>query len=581
MSDPAPLGADAEKSATGRYNQGTLLGSRFRIKEYLRRDGDIELYRASDAQSGADVALRVILPSGPGLAVLERDLARAQRLPPHKNLAAVVGVGREGPQLLVAYEGLDGHTLRDILDAHRRKGEVVDPVRAHTLLGHVAAGLSHAHGALVHAGVNPESVWLSPTGRVKVADLGLSAGLPAFSQRGGPRGSPPGLYFAPELTRAAPPTPASDVYSMGAILFELLTGSPPIPPLQPPSRLRSSIPPAVDGVIGRALMPAALTRFPTPDGLLQAFASAIGTPTDTVPNTDPGLVGTVTGAGGKASRTFDVAAAAGLSQGEARWLVQKDKLDYGPFSLDQLKHQITDGVFRGDHLIVDMDSGARQKIFDHPQLGDFTRQAERRLEQLRRHKAEHANEKVEKKKYRATVVIISVAVLVLGVGLTFYLTNREAAREGELASRAGDSDVDAFLKGVKVDFPRGQRPAVRRAARSAPGGRDDPFSAATNLGDVTQGGADEILSDRTIQNVMMGNYRKLVPCLMDEKRRSPGLKQMDLEFVVKGTGKVSAVRVNGQRQGAFPGCILTRMQAFNFPRYNGSQTIASWSMSLK
>src|SRR5687768_685217 len=132
MSDPAPLGADADKGGTGRHNPGTLLGSRFRIKEYLRREGDLELYRASDAQSGADVALRVILPSAPALAVLERDLARAQRLPPHRNLAAVVGVARDGPQLLVAYEWQDGHTLRQVIDAHRRKGETVDPTRAHT-----------------------------------------------------------------------------------------------------------------------------------------------------------------------------------------------------------------------------------------------------------------------------------------------------------------------------------------------------------------------------------------------------------------------------------------------------------------
>ena len=70
---------------------------------------------------------------------------------------------------------------------------------------------------------------------------------------------------------------------------------------------------------------------------------------------------------------------------------------------------------------------------------------------------------------------------------------------------------------------------------------------------------------------MMGNYRKLVPCLMDEKRRSPGLKDMDLEFIVAGNGKVSAVKVNGQRQGPFSGCVLNRMQSFNFPKYNGSR----------
>jgi serine/threonine protein kinase len=583
MSDPAPLGADANAAAraggVGRHNPGTLLGNRFRIKEFRKRDGDVELYRASDAQSGADVALRVVPFSPAALAILERDLSRAQRLPPHRNLAAVVGVVRDGAMLLVAYEWHDGHTLRDLIDAHARKGEALDPAAAHTLLGHVAAGLAHAHYQLIHGGINPESVWLTSNGRIRISDLGLSGALPAFARRGGPRGAPAGLYFPPELAQGAQPSPASDVYSLGAILFELLTGRPPAPPLQPPSRLRPGVPPTLDGVVGRALMPTPLTRFPTPEAMLQALGFAAGAP----PAGDPIPAGAAAPADTSpnvAARSFDVAAAAGLSQGEARWLVQKDKLDYGPFSLEQVREQISEGHFRGDNLIVEMDTGARQKIMDHPQLGDFARQAERRLEHVRRMRAEQATQTVERTKHRATLLIISAAVVVLGGGLTFFLMNRQAADDVELAVRAGEADIDDFLKGVKVDFPRSQRPAVRRASRGGDKG-GDPFSAATNMGDVSQGGADEILSDRTIQTVMMGNYRKLVPCLMEEKRRSPGLKDMDLEFIVGGNGKVSAVKVNGQRQGAFPGCVLNRMQSFNFPKYNGSRTIASWSMSLR
>ena len=61
-------------------------------------------------------------PSGPARAVLERELAKAQRLGPHKNLAAVMAVFGEGDQLLVAHEWPDGHTLRELIDAQRRQG---------------------------------------------------------------------------------------------------------------------------------------------------------------------------------------------------------------------------------------------------------------------------------------------------------------------------------------------------------------------------------------------------------------------------------------------------------------------------
>ena len=120
MSDPARIGDVS--GAAGPLPPGTLVGNRFRVKAHLRTEGETELYRASDAQSGDDVALRMMRPSGPVRAVLERELAKAQRLGPHKNVAGVVAVIREGDQLLVAQEWPDGHTLREVIDAQRKQG---------------------------------------------------------------------------------------------------------------------------------------------------------------------------------------------------------------------------------------------------------------------------------------------------------------------------------------------------------------------------------------------------------------------------------------------------------------------------
>ena len=588
MSDPARIGDVS--GAAGPLPPGTLVGNRFRVKAHLRTEGETELYRASDAQSGDDVALRTMRPSGPVRAVLERELAKAQRLGPHKNVAGVVAVIREGDQLLVAQEWPDGHTLREVIDAQRRQGATIDPARAHTLLGHVATGLEHAYAQLVHGGLHPGNIWLTSSGRVRIADLALLPALSALARSGGPEGTPPGLYLAPEVSRGGVAMPASDVYALGAILFELLTGAPPVPPLRPPSKTVASVPPAVDAVVGRALLPNPAGRYPAPSEMMKALEAAVGSAPLSAAAAAPAPGGEAvagasapqagTAAAATAGRPFDVSAAAGLSQEEARWLVQKDRLDFGPFSLAQVKAQIEQGVFRGDNLIVDMDSGARQKIMDHPQLGEFARSSERRLEHARRVQAEHVHEKVERKKYKAFVLIIGAAVLVLAVGLGIWLKNREAARQGELASRVGEGDIDEFLKGVKVDFPSSKRPTARRGGRAS-GKGGDPFNTTTNLGDVTQGGEEAILSDRVIQNVMMTNYRKLVPCIMDERRRSPGLSDMDLEFIVLGSGRVSAVKVNGQQGGPFASCVLGRMQSFNFPKYDGSRTIASWSMAVR
>jgi hypothetical protein len=592
MSDPARRDAAGAKSTTAGMTSprrpGTLVGGRFRIKQEIWHANGAELLRASDAQSGDDVALLVMTPSGPARALLERELAKAQRLGGHRNLAAALGVVSEGRELIVAHEWQEGHSLREIIDAQRTKGETVGAESAHTLLSHVASGLDHAYAQLVHGGVNPSNIFITSAGRVKVGGLGLTLGVPGLARGGGPAGAPEGVYLAPEVAAGNDPTPASDVYSLGAILFELLAGAPPVPPLRPPSRIVTSVPLALDAVVGRALLPTPTARFANPGELMRAFGAALATAGKEVGKEvtpAPVAVAPVAPAGKESPtdsgvRPFDVAAAAGLSHEDARWLIQKDKLDFGPFSLQQIKAQLEKGTFRGDNLIVDMDSGARQKIVDHPQLSEFARSAERRLEQQRRVQAEHVHENVERKKSRATLFILGGAtILVLG-GLGLFLAKREGAKESELASRVGEGDIDGFLKAVKVDFPTTKRPTARRVSKTG-GKGDDPFGAVTNLGDVSQGAAEEILSDNQIQAVMMGNYRKLVPCIMDERRRNPGLGEMDLEFLVTGAGKVAAVKVNGQQKGPFPSCVLGRMGSFPFPKYNGSKTIASWSMSMR
>ena len=202
---------------------------------------------------------------------------------------------------------------------------------------------------------------------------------------------------------------------------------------------------------------------------------------------------------------------------------------------------------------------------------------------MRRAKAEHTHEATEKKKSMATVLIVGVALVAVGGGLTLYLMSRKAAEGGQLASREEEAEVDSFLKDVKLDFQVAH--VAKRGSgghHSSGGGANDEFNNDMNMGDVTAaGGGDETLDDNVIQRVMMGNYKSLIPCLMAEKHKNPGLADMNIDFVVRGSGKVSAVKVNGQRGGDFPKCVLGRMQSFNFPKFHGSKTIASWSMSVR
>ena len=99
-------------------------------------------------------------------------------------------------------------------------------------------------------------------------------------------------------------------------------------------------------------------------------------------------------------QSFNLAEVAGgaIDDAQERWLIQKDRLDFGPFSLAQIRAQIGRGEILGEHMIVDSDTGARKKVKDFPALRDFARNSERQLEQTRRAHAEIKHEKSEKTK---------------------------------------------------------------------------------------------------------------------------------------------------------------------------------------
>ncbi|MDB4983134.1 MAG: Serine/threonine-protein kinase PknB [Myxococcales bacterium] len=590
----------AAPTPTNQLSAGATIGGRFRIEGPLFQDAVSQTYRAADLGQGAPVALRV-LPLrllGTHAAQLEADVEKASAIV-HKNLVEVVMVGREADFYFIATELLDGQTLREFIDGKRAEGRGVSFRGACNLITHITNALERAATFMPHGGLTPASIWVNKAGRVKVADLGLLRTLPALARRGAPEGTPDTIYVAPEVIAGGPPSAAADVYSLGVLLYEVLTGRPPSAPLRPATEVATDAPPAIDDFIRHATSRAPEARFASPAEFRQALLG-LGAAEQPVARTATPVVRAVTPsvpalmmaatppptatADGRITlgKSFDVAAAAGgaADDTQERWLIQKDKLDFGPFSLAQIRAQIERGEIMGEHMIVDGDTGARKKVKDYPALKEFTKVSERRLEQMRRAKAEHSHEATEKKKSMATMLIVGVALAAVGGGMALYLMSRKAADQGTLATREEEAEVDAFIKEAKIEFQSAH--AVKRGAHHGAGGGDADFNNDMNLGDVSKtGGGTETLDDNAIQRVMMSNYRSLVPCIMAEKKHNPGLSSIDLEFVVKGSGKVSAVRVNGQRGGGLPSCVLGRMQSFSFPHFNGSKTIASWSMSMR
>jgi hypothetical protein len=548
----------------------TVVGGRFQIQSFLRNEAGTELYQATDTRDNVAVLLRLFPCQSSMRAVLENDLNQAAKIT-HKNLATILAWGYEGNRAYLATEPLEGATFREIIDSRRAQKQVVGLAHAHVLLGHAANGLEAGYPHLCHGGLHPGAIRLNNAGRVKVANFGLTRALPALARGGAPEASGVSPYLAPEVAAGAAPSPAADVYSLTALLYELVTGHAPGTPPWPASQVNSEVPKSLDKLIDRGLASLPETRFARPSQLL-AEVGAVMAGSSAKPDkvlAPPRLT---------LGKSFSVSDAVRISEEYERWLVQKESLDFGPFSLAQVMAEMEKGIFSGEHFIVDADSGDRQKIKDHPQLAEFTRVVERKLEAQRRSRAEQAHEHTERRKGRWFVLIIGLALAAVGVGGWFYLKNRKAAQDEGLASRVTEADIDNFLNGVKVEFPQPKHAAARgrRGIGGGVAGRPEDFANNMDLGDVTKEGGDAILDEATVDRVMRANYRRIVPCAMQG-----GVRSIEIDFIIQATGRVSKVLVNGQGKGAMPICVLNQMQTFGFPAYKGKNTIANWSMSFR
>ena len=599
----------AVSAPQGPFQPGAVVGGRFRLDGLLTQDAVSQTYRATDANRRGPAAVRIISMRalGPSAAQLVTDVENASALV-HKNLIEVLSAGREADSFFIATELLDGQTLRDFIDNKRNEGRNVSFKGACNLITHVANGLERAAGFMPHGGLNPTAIWVNKAGRVKVGELGLGRTVPALARRGAPNGTPDTVYVAPEVLAGAPPSSASDVYSLGVLLYEVVTGHLPSSPFKPLTQAAEGVPPVADAILAKAFARDPAARFASPMDLRDALAAALagGTP-NLGPAAQPQAASqpaqpvsaprqaavqqaqveppSAPPPRSSLGRSFNVAEAAGAAIDEAqeRWLIQKDRLDFGPFSLTQIRAQIQRGEIIGEHMIVDSDTGARKKVKDFPALSEFTKTSERHREQNRRAAAEQRQESVDKKKSTVTVLFTLVLLVAAVGGVFFFVWTRKADQGTKLASRSEDAEVDAFLKDVKVSFQKAHV-AKRGSGGHHAGGSskadDAEFNNDSNFGDASKyaSAGDETLDDGVIEETMMHHYRGLVPCLMSERKHNPGLSEMSLDFVVRGNGKVSAVKVNGQK-GGFASCVLSRMPTF--PKFNGSKTIASWSMSMR
>lgn len=236
--EPEEVRASPAREAPSRLAAGTLVDGRYRVVRPLGRGGMGQVLLAEDVYLRRKVALKLISRERRS----EHDRARLQDEAAalasirHTHVASVYAFGFHEGAPFFAMEHIEGRDLHSLIDDAYRRYHVPLPFhRALAILGHVADGLGAVHAAgIVHRDVKPSNVVIEErSGRAVLVDFGLAKPTGSDDAPRDGAGTDPSLvvgtphYMAPECAAGAPATPASDLYSLGCLAYELLTGTPP------------------------------------------------------------------------------------------------------------------------------------------------------------------------------------------------------------------------------------------------------------------------------------------------------------------------------------------------------------------
>ena len=269
----------------------SLLGERYELLDQLGSGGMATVWRGRDRRLHREVAVKILseqLASNQAFrARFEREAMHVASLK-HPNVVTIYDYGSEGDTYYIVMELVEGESLQSRLDATAPYLGLELTLR---LTGEALAGLSHAHlKGIIHRDLKPANILITHEETAKLADFGIARAVnevAGLTTTGSFIGTP--SYSSPEQLSGLPATVSTDIYSLGCVLYECLTGRPPfeaempagvmaqhlqaVP--RPPRQYRSEIPPSVEAVVLKALEKDPALRFATAKDMGQALTDGI------------------------------------------------------------------------------------------------------------------------------------------------------------------------------------------------------------------------------------------------------------------------------------------------------------------
>lgn len=258
---PGPMGNPSDPSNPMnqiQFRSGQIIASRYTVLHMIGRGGMGCIYRVRDNALKEEVALKMLLPQFVrDKMVVERffNEAKIARSLSHPNIVRVHDIGMTGNIIYISMELIRGRSLRNILE-ELGAGQRMPIREALRVVDDLCAALEYAHHRTVHRDIKPENVMVCEDGSVKLMDFGISKLMEStrLTAQSMIMGTP--FYMSPEqLKNSADVDARSDVYSVGVMLYEILTGNMPTGVPKPASQLTREVPPTLDPIVAKCVDP--------------------------------------------------------------------------------------------------------------------------------------------------------------------------------------------------------------------------------------------------------------------------------------------------------------------------------------